>query len=377
MAFARRFHRFKFAGRILTAILFGLCFTGCAVVTAPDQTLTPTPNPTLLAISRMLTETRAVPTSTRTPTLAPTRAVTPSQTIEIPVTGDRKLPAPAGARFATKSGSALTILSVETVKSLSRLKALEGSAFFDIEVLVENQTGQPISYNPLDFRLVEPGGELVQPSVDALAPALLSGDLQPGEWVRGHIAFPIAEAEIPSLVRYHPVLETRQRGEDTWFELAPLQSQANAIKPDIPGQQDWPGTGFTEAGGRQEEKGIALTIEKLEAAARLPIRKAEKGMRFITLSVKIENIDHTRTPYNPLYFRVKDVDGYEYLPVVGSPETSLQAGSLGRGQMVRNTIIFEIPETARTLIISYLPTVLADEYAPIRSILILPATSTK
>ncbi|MBE0697922.1 MAG: DUF4352 domain-containing protein, partial [Anaerolineaceae bacterium] len=113
----------------------------------------------------------------------------------------------------------------------------------------------------------------------------------------------------------------------------------------------------------------ALTIEKVEVSSRLPARKAGKGQQFVTLTVKIENTAHDRVPYNPLYFRVKDVDGFEYLPVVGSPETSLQAGSLARGQMVHNIVIFEVPTTDYKLVVSYLPTVLTEEYAPIRSIL--------
>jgi hypothetical protein len=93
------------------------------------------------------------------------------------------------------------------------------------------------------------------------------------------------------------------------------------------------------------------------------------------LTVKIENTGRTRMPFNPLYFRVKDRDGYEYLPVIGSPETSLQAGSLARGRTVRNIIIFEVPENDLRLLVTYQPTVLFDQYQSFQLVVDLPETA--
>jgi hypothetical protein len=372
MAFARLIRLMTQSCQILAILAFGLFCAGCGLVSPPQQSLTPTPNPTLLAISRMLTETRAAPTTTSTLTPSPTLAVTPSLTVEIPVTGDRKLPAAGGTRFVTKEGTAVTILAVQRVKTLSRLKALEGSAYLDFEVLLENPASQVIPYNPLDFRLSTAAGSLLQPTVDALAPVLLSGDLQPGDWVRGHLAYAITEDETPSMLRYLPAVGPTRSNAETWFDLKAVSDKAKGIAPEIAGKQAWPGKDLPQTGGRQEAKGIALTVEKVDVTNRLPIRKAENGMRFVTLAVKIENTGHTRAPYNSLYFRVKDADGFEYLPILGSPDTSLQAGSLGRGQMVRNIIIFEVPETDQVLLLTYLPTVIAEEYAPIRNVVALP-----
>lgn len=340
-------------------------FLGCAFVGEAVPTATPTPNPTLVSISRMLTDTRAAPTITTTPTITPTRAVTPTPTAEIFLPGMRRLPAPGEERFV-QNDVAVTILAVQEVKDLDRLKAGEGSAYLDLEVLIENGSAEAYPYNPLDFRLLSGAEELVQPAVDALNPGLLSGDLPPGEWVRGHLAFSITEGTLPGLVRYRPVEKNTWPGE-TWLDLGGVGSAA----PLIPAQPGWPGAGLLTAPGRQEAGGVALTIEKVEMGGRLH-RKADKGMHFISLAVKIENLAHDRSPYNPYYFRLKDQRGYEYLPVLGAPDTSLQAGSLGRGQSVRSVVIFEMPETELVLVASYQPTVLVDDYQPVRMVIQLP-----
>jgi len=350
---------------LLGSVMICVLLAGCAMGNA-GPTQTPTPNPTLVAISRMLTETRAAPTATPTPTITPTRVVTPSPTVEVILPGSRKLPAPGEDRFEVND-IALTILAAQQVKSLGRLRAAKGSAYLDLEVLLENGSSELFTYNPLDFRLVGAGGVLVQPAVDALNPALLSGDLRPGEWVRGHLAFAVAEETTTGLVRYRPAQNDAWPGE-TWLDLGGMGNTA----PVIPARQGWPGADLPKAEEWQEASGIALTIEKVEVSSRLPLRKAEKGQRFVSLSVRIENLARERMPYNPLYFRVKDQQGYEYLAVVGSPETSLQAGTLGRGRMVRNVVVFEVPEAELILVVSYQPTVLVEEYELMRVVVNLP-----
>lgn len=347
------------------AVVICTLLCGCGIAEEGGPTPTSTPNPTLVFISRMLTETRAAPTITFTPTITPTRVITPSVTAELILPGMRKLPAPGQKRFV-QNNIALTILAVQEVKALQRLKADKGSAYLDLEVLLENESAAPHAYNPLDFRLLAPAGELLQPAVDALKPALLSGELRPGEWVRGHLAFPVAEGSGASLLRYRPDQSGAWPGE-TWLDLSGVGSSA----PQVSARRDWPSADLPAAAERQEASGVALTVEKVEVSSKLQ-RKAEKGSRFVTFSVKIENLTRDRTPFNPFYFRVKDSQGYEYLPILGSPSASLQAGSLGRGQMVRNSVIFELPETEQVLVLTYQPTVLVEDYQPIRMLIELP-----
>jgi hypothetical protein len=74
-------------------------------------------------------------------------------------------------------------------------------------------------------------------------------------------------------------------------------------------------------------------------------------------------------PYNPLYFRIKNAEGYEYLPGIGAPDTSLQAGSLAQGKSVRNIVIFEIPEKSIRVLLLYQPSLLFEDYPAIRFML--------
>lgn len=134
-----------------------------------QATSTPTPNPTLLAIARMLTQTAAAPTATVSPTVTATRFVPPTATVEVVLEGSQKRPVPAGKPFVLGT-IAISVLGDQTTERAGRLKALEGQTFLDLEVLLENQGLNPVSYTPFYLRLAGPGGQTFQPAVEFFAP---------------------------------------------------------------------------------------------------------------------------------------------------------------------------------------------------------------
>lgn len=340
-----------------------------------QATGTPTPNLTRAAVARMLTETAAVPTPTTTPTVTLTRAVTATATTEVILEGSQKRPAPAGQPFVL-GGMALSVLNSQWTERARRLKALEGQIYLDLEVLLVNQSERPVSYTSFYLRLSAPDGQTYQPAGDSLGPDLLSGTLRPGERARGRVAFaiPAPAPDTPSggfRLVFRPELGDLPPGSglrEAWIELdaPPAAGTATAIPPTPEIQPGWPGEALPGPGQAVEAAGVRLTVMDVAVKERVEFGKAAAGSQFVVLAVQIRNLDRARLPYNPLYFRVKDAAGYEYLPTAGTPETSLQAGTLYPGQSVTGQLIFQVPLSADRLALSFLPTVLSEEYEEIR-----------
>lgn len=322
------------------------------------DTLTPTPNPTLQAIAVMLTQTRAAPTITLTPVITPT--ITPTPTETTPPQGSSERPVAIGKQI-TVEGAGLVVLTATRLNAVGKAKAAQGSTFLDIEAILENQSDQPLDYTPLYFHMITPDGVAIEPENSAVLPALQSGTLMPEEWVRGHILFIVPAADESLRLSYSPQVAPGH-SVVLWIDLS-----QPAVKADIPttgpttSTQTLPG-----AGQRVEQEGIALTIQHVAASQRIAQTKAGDGMKLVNLSVVIENVSRTKTPYNPEYFTLKDPDGYEYPARIIPLETMLQAGSLGQGQKVSGNVLFEVPAGANRLIVKYQPQVLAEDYPEIR-----------
>lgn len=340
-----------------------------------QATGTPTPNLTRAAVARMLTETAAVPTPTSTPTVTPTRIVTATATTEVILEGSQKRPAPAGQPFVL-GGMALSVLNSQWAERVGRLKSQAGQIYLDLEVLLVNQGERPVSYTAFYLRLSGPDGWTYQPAGSALGPGLLSGTLRTGERVRGHVAFALPATILdspPGSLRlvFRPELADLPAGSglrEAWIVLdaPPPAGTATPIPPTPEILPGWPDEALPGPGQVVEAAGVRLAVTDVALKERVEFGKAPAGSQFVVLAVQIRNVDRTRLPYNPLYFRVKDAAGYEYLPTAGSPETSLQAGTLYPGQSVTGQLIFQVPLSAGRLVLSFLPTVLWEEFEEIR-----------
>jgi hypothetical protein len=316
-----------------------------------DSEATRTPNPTLLAIADMLTETRAAPTITPTwrITATPTRTITPTR----PVVGRPGEKIEAG-------GMELILLSQQTETVIDRSKSGAGQVFLSIEVVLANTSDQAQEYYPMFFRLVGPGGTEYEPFNIALWPALQGGTLSPGEFTRGFIAFRIPE-EAPRLrLRYRNSIQP-DAFPPLWVDLSKPIASRTPVLPVTGGlPRKLPGVGQ-----RVEAAGVALTFNQVTAGTRLQRTRAAKGRIFVDLLVTIQNLSHPDTPYNPFYFKAKDALGYEYVPVVIAHDSLLHPGSLGNGQKVSGHVFFEVPEGTEWLVVSYLPQVLVENYEEI------------
>lgn len=150
---------------------------------------------------------------------------------------------------------------------------------------------------------------------------------------------------------------------------SPAASEAPTPEPSPtsePSQEPTPAPQTAKVGDRVEAGDIALTANAVERVASLSqFQKAESGKTFVTVDVTIENVARESAPYNPLYFKVKDADGFEYNATLNTGDQSLKSGDLKQGDKARGVVAFEVPESATGLIMSYEPLVVMGGYEAI------------
>jgi len=120
-------------------------------------------------------------------------------------------------------------------------------------------------------------------------------------------------------------------------------------------------------GERREAGGIALTVAKVSKLNQIgDFWRPKEGNIYLAIEVLIENVTRDEAPYNPLYFKVKDSDGFEYTSALVAPAPDLKSGTLAKGDKVRGNVAFEVKATAKGFVVSYEPLVILGGYEPIR-----------
>ena len=127
-----------------------------------------------------------------------------------------------------------------------------------------------------------------------------------------------------------------------------------------------PAPAIAQIGDRVEAGGVALTVNSASTISSFDFMTAAEGSTYLVLDVLIETIDRDTAPYNPLYFSVKDADGFQYNSTLIAPDPSLKSGELARGDRVRGNIAFEVPATAVGLVLTYEPLVILGGFEPLR-----------
>lgn len=120
-------------------------------------------------------------------------------------------------------------------------------------------------------------------------------------------------------------------------------------------------------GERIEKGGIALTVLNASKTNDVGFLEPKSGNTYLVIEVLIENVSRDdETPYNMMYFSVKDESGYEYQTAMSSPDPSLSSGTLIKGDKVRGFVAFEVLNTSTQYVVTYNPLVILGGYEPIR-----------
>lgn len=120
-------------------------------------------------------------------------------------------------------------------------------------------------------------------------------------------------------------------------------------------------------GDRVEAGGIAVMLAQAGMTDRISqFLDPDPGNEYLVIEVVIENTSRDEAPYNPLYFSVKDGEGFEYDATFIGPDQALKSGTLAKGDKVRGRVAFAVPKTADKFIVRYEPLVILGGYKSIR-----------
>lgn len=126
------------------------------------------------------------------------------------------------------------------------------------------------------------------------------------------------------------------------------------VATSVPVATTAPAVTVGKVGERVESNGIALTVNSVSAVDNVSdVFKPKEGNIFLVVDVTIESVDKDAAAYNPLYFDVKDADGFEYSYNFTSPDPTLKSGELSPGEKARGNVAFEVPAGALGLVLSY------------------------
>lgn len=117
-----------------------------------------------------------------------------------------------------------------------------------------------------------------------------------------------------------------------------------------------------------EAGGVSLTVAKVSKTDQTSqFAKAKPGNTFVVTDVIIESPGRDESPYNPLYFKVRDSEGFEASgALMGAPEPALKSGKLAKGEKVRGNVAFEVKADAKGFVLLYEPLVILGGYRVLR-----------
>jgi hypothetical protein len=143
------------------------------------------------------------------------------------------------------------------------------------------------------------------------------------------------------------------------------QTAEAPVQPVFTTLQPQPSIGWI--GKRIELGGMALTVLDASRWASVDTWTPDEGYTFLVIEVIIENTGkRDELPYNPLYFSIKDNEGFEYNTSFFSANPSLKSGTILKGDKVRGLVTFEIRSNSSGLVVTYEPMVIFGGYEPIR-----------
>lgn len=111
-----------------------------------------------------------------------------------------------------------------------------------------------------------------------------------------------------------------------------------------------------QVGDRVELDGMAMTLVSVDRKEQLSeYEKAKDGKIFIVASVLIENVGKKDVSYNPFYFKMIDAEKFEYEKGIVSDDNRLTSGELSEGGKTKGTVVFEVPNDAKGLVLIHEP----------------------
>ena len=238
-------------------------------------------------------------------------------------------------------GYSLTAMSVEDPAKPGRLyDPVEGKKLIAVDVVIANVSGdKPADTNPLGATLVDTEGFVYDAELGGVDGQLDMVDLNPGERIRGWIAFEVPEEAVAASIRYeisgYPEI-LLQTG------LGPRSDgQTEIAVPIMAERPQYPPLAETV-----EEEGYLLSAVAVEDPATPgSMYTSKEGKKLIAVEVVLGNVDGEQFSSNALYATLIDTEGFSYRPELGGREGGqIDLMDLNPGEKVKGWITFEVPE---------------------------------
>lgn len=310
---------------VLLLALAGLACGGDTTPTAAPVVKTATPVAAQPAATSAPTE--QAPAATPEPTTPPEPTETPEPTATLEPTA---APAELGD-VAEKDGYFLCALTVEDPTTPGLFYEAEaGKRLVAVEVVVGNVSGEMITTNPLNATLIDADGFKYVPELAGRDGQLAMVSLNPGEKVRGWIAFEVPEQAALASIKY----DSLQTGVTGGGGEAPQFPAPPAALPSKLGD-------VVELGGYSLS---ATTVEDPTTPGMFyePI----PGFKLVAVEIVVGNVSGEMFTANPLSAMLVDANGFVYRPELAGRDGQLELMDLNPGEKVKGWVAFIIPDSA-------------------------------
>lgn len=318
----------KYAVLVLVASV--LAVLACGSEAAPTQQVR-TATPEIVATTISQDEPTAEPAATDQPepTEEPTEAPTAAPAQEAYL-GD----------VLEQEGYSFSVLQVEDPATPGMLYQAEaGKRLVAFEVVVGNVSGDTLTVNPLDMTLLDAEGFAYQAELAGRDDQVFLANLNPGERVRGWVAFSIEEAAEPAKLKYEVSSFSDLELQVNLAELPAGQEAMVGTERETP---EWP-----KLGDEVEASGYSLSAQTVEDPTDAgPLYQATSGTKLIGVEIVVGNVSGEQITLNPLNAVLVDSNGFVYQAELAGRDGQLELVDLNTGEKGKGWVAFEIPDDA-------------------------------
>ena len=205
-----------------------------------------------------------------------------------------------------------------------------------------------VSANPLYATLIDKDGYSYEMELGAVDDQFSAVDLNPGEKVRGFVAFEVPENATAGSIKYSMDLFGSNKLQASLIP-APEGHVAVAEPPSTPGSP------LPKLGDVVQNFGYSLTAVTVSDPAKPGILyTAKKGMKLVAVEIDLGNVSGEEAlSVNALDAYLVDDQGFVYSVELGGTDNQIDTVDLNTGEKVKGWLSFTIPENAKPASIKY------------------------
>jgi hypothetical protein len=285
----------------------------------------------------------------------------PSKPENTPLPTDAPVPPPAELFLGdavSSYGYALTGISVQDPAIPGMLyTATTGKKLIAVEIIISNLSGDMLSVNPLYATLVDKDGFTYDAELAGVDAQMSTLDLNPGEKVKGLIAFETPENAVAASIKYN--LEVFGNKILKASLLSAPDGHTAVMEP-----PSTPGNPLPKFGDVVENFGYSLSAATVEDPATPGmLYTPRQGYKLVAVEIVVGNVSGTEVlSVNPLYTYLVDSNGFVYAAELGGKDDQISTGDLAVGEKSKGWVSFTIPQDAIPVSIKYSTKIFSGNY---------------